>query len=90
MVAVVLVALSVIIFVFLAFAMIAFVPVLVVVLAGGRTQSGKPTHLNSRCKLPYDGDGRRVMKSSGTLYWYGMSSDALDETLRVNGALLNV
>jgi RHS repeat-associated protein len=28
----------------------------------------------------YDGDGRRVIKSSGTIYWYGMSSDALDET----------
>ena len=28
----------------------------------------------------YDGDGRRVMKSSGTLYWYGTSSDPLDET----------
>jgi RHS repeat-associated protein len=28
----------------------------------------------------YDGDGRRVMKSSGKLYWYGAGSDALDET----------
>jgi RHS repeat-associated protein len=28
----------------------------------------------------YDGDGRRVMKSNGKLYWYGMSSDVLDET----------
>jgi RHS repeat-associated protein len=28
----------------------------------------------------YDGDGKRVMKSSGTIYWYGMSSDPLDET----------
>lgn len=28
----------------------------------------------------YDGDGKRVRKSSGTLYWYGMDSDALDET----------
>jgi RHS repeat-associated protein len=28
----------------------------------------------------YDGDGKRVEKSSGKLYWYGMSSDPLDET----------
>ena len=28
----------------------------------------------------YDGDGRRVRKSNGKLYWYGMSSDALVET----------
>jgi hypothetical protein len=28
----------------------------------------------------YDGDGRRVMKSNCKLYWYGTSSDPLDET----------
>jgi RHS repeat-associated protein len=28
----------------------------------------------------YDGDGKRVKKSSGTLYWYGMGADAIDET----------
>ena len=28
----------------------------------------------------YDGDGKRVKKSNGTLYWYGGGSDALDET----------
>jgi RHS repeat-associated protein len=28
----------------------------------------------------YDGDGRRVQKSTGKLYWYGASSDPLDET----------
>jgi RHS repeat-associated protein len=28
----------------------------------------------------YDGDGDRVQKSSGKLYWYGAGSDALDET----------
>jgi RHS repeat-associated protein len=28
----------------------------------------------------YDGDGKRVQKSSGKLYWYGMGSDPLDET----------
>jgi len=28
----------------------------------------------------YDGDGKRVQKSSGKLYWYGLGSDPLDET----------
>jgi len=28
----------------------------------------------------YDGDGKRVQKSNGKLYWYGASSDPLDET----------
>jgi RHS repeat-associated protein len=28
----------------------------------------------------YDGDGKRVKKSNGKLYWYGMGSDPLDET----------
>jgi len=28
----------------------------------------------------YDGDGNRVQKSNGKLYWYGMGSDPLDET----------
>jgi RHS repeat-associated protein len=28
----------------------------------------------------YDGDGKRVEKSTGILYWYGMGSDPLDET----------
>jgi RHS repeat-associated protein len=28
----------------------------------------------------YDGDGKRVMKSSGKIYWYGTGSDPLDET----------
>jgi len=28
----------------------------------------------------YDGDGKRVKKSSGTLYWHGAGSDPLDET----------
>ena len=28
----------------------------------------------------YDGDGHRVEKSNGTLYWYGMGSEVLDET----------
>jgi RHS repeat-associated protein len=28
----------------------------------------------------YDGDGKRVKKSTGKLYWFGMGSDPLDET----------
>lgn len=28
----------------------------------------------------YDGDGKRVKKSNGKLYWYGMNSDPLTET----------
>src|SRR5713101_8539689 len=28
----------------------------------------------------YDGDGKRVKKSNGKLYWYGTGSDALDES----------
>src|SRR5437899_8256521 len=28
----------------------------------------------------YDGDGKRVQKSTGKLYWYGMGSDPLDES----------
>jgi RHS repeat-associated protein len=28
----------------------------------------------------YDGDGKRIQKSNGKLYWYGMNQDALDET----------
>jgi RHS repeat-associated protein len=28
----------------------------------------------------YDGDDKRVQKSNGKLYWYGMGSDPLDET----------
>ncbi len=36
----------------------------------------------------YDGDGKRVRKSTGTLYWYGTSGDALDET-DVSGNLTN-
>jgi RHS repeat-associated protein len=28
----------------------------------------------------YDGDGKRVQRSNGTIYWYGGETDALDET----------
>jgi len=42
--------------------------------AEGETKSaGNVTYL-------YDGDGRRVKKSTGKLYWYGMSSEPLVET----------
>jgi RHS repeat-associated protein len=39
-------------------------------------------HLTSTAGVTYtyDGDGKRVQKSSGMLYWYGMRSDTLDET----------
>lgn len=36
----------------------------------------------------YDGDGKRVQKSSGKLYWYGLGSDPLDET-DLTGAINN-
>ena len=36
----------------------------------------------------YDGDGRRVNKSSGTLYWYGVNGQVLEET-DLSGNLLN-
>jgi len=36
----------------------------------------------------YDGDGKRIQKSSGTIYWNGMGSDALDET-DLNGSTTN-
>ncbi len=28
----------------------------------------------------YDGDGRRVKKSNGTLYWYDLSGNVVEET----------
>jgi len=28
----------------------------------------------------YDGDGKRIMKSTGTIYWYGLNPDPLEET----------
>jgi RHS repeat-associated protein len=36
----------------------------------------------------YDGDGKRVQKSGGKLYWYGMGSDPLDET-DLTGSITN-
>jgi RHS repeat-associated protein len=39
-------------------------------------------HINTGAGVTYtyDGDGRRVKKSSGKLYWYGTGADPLDET----------
>jgi len=50
--------------------------------AAQRTSSIAENHLVSAAGVnyTYDGDGKRVMKSSGTLYWYGMNSDPLAET----------
>ena len=36
----------------------------------------------------YDGDGKRTIKSNGKLYWFGMGTDALDET-DLSGNLTN-
>jgi RHS repeat-associated protein len=36
----------------------------------------------------YDGDGKRVQKSGGKLYWYGLGSDPLDET-DLTGSITN-
>jgi RHS repeat-associated protein len=44
--------------------------------------------INSPSGFTYDGDGKRVQKSNGTLYWYGAGSDALDET-DLSGNLAN-
>src|SRR5690348_15636641 len=41
--------------------------------AGRQTSAGSTTYT-------FDGDGRRVKKSSGTLYWYGLGSTPLAET----------
>lgn len=38
------------------------------------------THIGGSLAFMYDGDGKRVKKMSGKLYWTGTSSDALVET----------
>jgi RHS repeat-associated protein len=57
--------------------------------AGNMTADGTNTYtFNAEAELAaaagvtyfYDADGRRVKKSSGKLYWYGMSSDPLSES----------
>jgi len=39
-------------------------------------------HLRSAGSVTYsyDGDGKRIMKSNGTIYWYGVGNEPLDET----------
>jgi RHS repeat-associated protein len=39
---------------------------------------GQPTPRHNHAR--YDGDGHRVKKSNGKLYWYGMDSDPLSES----------
>jgi RHS repeat-associated protein len=57
--------------------------------AGNTTSNGSATYTydaenrlitTAGVTYTYDGDGARVKKSSGTLYWRGMGSDALMET----------
>jgi RHS repeat-associated protein len=38
------------------------------------------TSTNAGVSYTYDGDGKRVQKSNGKLYWYGTGSDPLEET----------
>jgi len=44
--------------------------------------AGPTSHLSSAAGVTYtyDGDGKRVQKSNGRLYWYGAGSDPLDES----------
>ncbi|MBZ5565968.1 MAG: RHS repeat-associated core domain-containing protein [Acidobacteriia bacterium] len=57
--------------------------------AGNLTSDGSLTHTwdaenrltsTNRVTYTYDGGGRRVKKSSGTLYWYGQDGKVLEET----------
>jgi RHS repeat-associated protein len=57
--------------------------------AGNLTSDGSLTyawdaenHLKSVAGVSYtyDGDGKRVKKSNGTLYWYGLGGEVLEET----------
>jgi len=43
-----------------------------------QTLARQPTLQHNHAR--YDGDGRRVEKSNGRLYWYGTGTDPLDET----------
>jgi hypothetical protein len=38
------------------------------------------TSTNAGVNYTYDGDGKRIAKSNGKLYWYGLSADAMVET----------
>src|SRR5271165_3846455 len=51
-------------------------------LASATTSAGTVTYT-------YDGDGKRLVKSSGTIYWYGAGSDAFMETDLSNNMKFN-
>jgi hypothetical protein len=48
--------------------------------AENRVCSASGTSCTTGTVYTYDGDGRRVEKSNGTIYWYGAASAVLDET----------
>jgi YD repeat-containing protein len=52
------------------------------------TASGANNCQNVTTSYTYDGDGNRVEKSSGTIYWYGSGGDALDES-NLSGSITN-
>ncbi len=62
--------------------------------AGNMTTGGYTYDAENRLSIAggvtytYDGDGKRVEKSSGKIYWYGMGSDVLDET-DLTGSTIN-
>jgi RHS repeat-associated protein len=56
--------------------------------AEGRNCSVGGTTCANGTMYSYDGDGKRVKKSTGTLYWYGGGSDVLLET-DLSGGLQN-
>jgi RHS repeat-associated protein len=50
--------------------------------SGGSYVFDAENHLTSAAGVTYtyDGDGNRVMKSNGTIYWYGANSASIEET----------
>jgi YD repeat-containing protein len=56
--------------------------------AENRVCSASGTSCTTGTVYTYDGDGRRVEKSSGTIYWYDTGNSVLDET-DLNGNLKN-
>jgi RHS repeat-associated protein len=52
------------------------------------TASGANACQNVTTSYTYDGDGNRVEKSNGTIYWHGAGGDALDES-NLSGSLAN-
>lgn len=55
---------------------------------GGSYTYNAENQITSTAGVNYDGDGKRVEKSNGTLYWYGVSGDPLEETT-LSGTLIN-